>query len=90
MKIQKATGEELAYVKAICLDPSIGSRSRKAMQGAMTNRICWIRKMMEKGLEILVALERPRNEKINYKWAGDMRARDVAYTHALVFTCQQR
>lgn len=78
MKIQKITEEELEYVSAVCLDPSIGSRRREAMQVGMTNRICWIRKMMKKGLAISVALEKPEAKKINYKWAGEMIHADLA------------
>ncbi len=33
---------------------------------------------MQKGLEILVALEKPKPEKIHYKWAGDMFHADLA------------
>ena len=48
MEIRKITEDELDYVSAICLDPSIGSRQRKAMQDAMTARIQWLRRMMKK------------------------------------------
>jgi len=72
VKIQEITEDELGYVSAICLDPSISSGQRKAMQDAMTARTQWIRKMMQRGLQILVALEKPRQERIHYKWAGDM------------------
>lgn len=78
MKIQKITEEELDYVQAICLDPSMGSQKSEAMRSGMTDRICWIRKMMQKGLEILVALEKPRLERIHYKWVGDMFHADLA------------
>jgi len=78
MKIQKVSENELDYICAICLDPSIGQKSRDAMQGGMTERICWIRKMMPKGLEILVALEKPKPKRIHYKWAGKMLHSDLA------------
>ena len=83
MKIQKITEEGLDYVRAICLDPSIGPQNRADMRSCMTDRICWIRKMMQKGLEILVALEKPKLERIHYKWAGDMCHADLA-VHGLV------
>lgn len=83
MKIQKITEEKLDYVRAICLDPSIDPQSRAAMQSGMTDRTCWIRKMMQKGLEILVALEKPKLERIHYKWAGDICHADLAL-HGLV------
>ena len=78
MKIQKITEDELDYVRAICLDPSIGPQSREAMRSGMTDRICWIRRMMQRGLEILVALEKPKMERIHYKWAGSMLHADLA------------
>jgi len=78
VKIQKITEDKLEYVPAICLDPSIGQRMREAMQSGMTDRICWIRKMMQRGLEILVALEKPRLKRIYYKWAGNMLHADLA------------
>lgn len=78
MTIQKITEDELDYVSAICIDPSIGSQSREAMRSGMTDRICWIKKMMQRGLEILVALEKPKTERIHYKWAGDMLHADLA------------
>ena len=78
LKIQKITEDELDYVRAICLDPSIGPQSTEAMRSGMTDRICWIRRMMQRGLEILVALEKPKMERIHYKWAGNMLHADLA------------
>lgn len=78
MKIQTITGDQLDYVSAICLDPSIGRKQRDAMRDAMADRTHWIRNMMQNGLEILVALEKPRRERIHYKWAGDMFHSDLA------------
>lgn len=70
MKIEKITEEKLDWVSAICLDPSIGPRTREVMQSGMIDRTRWIRKMMQNGLEILVALEEPKRKRIHYKWAG--------------------
>lgn len=78
MKIRKVTEDELDYVSAICLDPSISAGQRKTMQDAMTVRTQWIRKMMRKGLQILVALEKPRREIIHYKWHGNITHADLA------------
>lgn len=78
MQIKKITEDELDYVSAVCLDPSISSGQRKAMHDAMITRTQWIRKMMQGGLQIFVALEKPRLEKIHYKWAGDMFHADLA------------
>jgi len=72
VKIQKITEDELDYVRAICLDPSVDPQGREAMRSGMADRICWIRRMMQEGLEILVALEKPKMETIHYKWAGNM------------------
>ena len=78
MKIEKLSEDKLDYVGAICLDPSIGKQQREDMQPAMTNRIAWIKKMMAKGLEIFVALEKPKPQVIHYKWAGKMKHSDLA------------
>jgi len=78
LKIQKITEDELDFVSAVCLDRSISSKQREAMRSGMTDRTCWIRKMMQNGLEILVALEKPRRERIHYKWAGEMLHADLA------------
>ncbi len=78
MRIQKVTETELDYVCAICLDPSIGKKSRQTMQKGMTTRIRWIQQMLPKGLEIFIALEKPKPEKIKYKWAGELLHADLA------------
>jgi len=78
VKIKKITEDELDYVSVLCLDPSIGAKQREVMQDAMEDRTRWIRKMMKKGLEVLVALEEPKPERIHYKWAGDMLHKDLA------------
>jgi GNAT superfamily N-acetyltransferase len=48
------------------------------MSKAMDRRIDWIRNMMNKGLEIYIAIEAPKNDIINYKWAGKIRHSDLA------------
>jgi GNAT superfamily N-acetyltransferase len=78
VRIQKITEDELDYVRAICLDPSVDPQGREAMRSGMADRICWIRRMMQEGLEILVALEKPKMETIHYKWAGNMLHADLA------------
>jgi GNAT superfamily N-acetyltransferase len=60
------------------LDPSVGKELKLLMSNAMDRRIDWIRNMMNKGLEIFVAIEEPKNEIINYKWAGKIRHSDLA------------
>ena len=78
MEIKTVTDENLDIICKICLDPSIDKETRKLMEDGMKNRILWIKKMMPKGLEILVALEKPRKEIIHYKWVGKMFHSDLA------------
>lgn len=78
MKIQTITEDKLKLICAICLDPSVDKEARALMENGMDNRICWIKKMMPKGLEILVALDEPRQERIHYKWVGKMLHSDLA------------
>jgi GNAT superfamily N-acetyltransferase len=44
----------------------------------MSDRLIWIKEMMDIGLEIFVALEEPKNEEIHYKWVGKMLHSDLA------------
>ena len=67
MKIKKITETEIEFTPAICLDPSVGKEIIAAMQDGMNNRINWIKDMMKSGLEIFVALEKPRDGEIHYK-----------------------
>lgn len=78
MKIKKITETEIEFIPAICLDPSVGKESIAAMQDGMGDRINWIKNMMEIGLEIFVAFEKPKNEEIHYKWVGKMLHSDLA------------
>ncbi len=78
MRVKKITETELDFIPAICLDPSVGKESIAAMQDGMGDRISWIKDMMEMGLEIFVALEKPKSEKIHYKWVGKMLHSDLA------------
>ena len=78
MEIQVITEDKLDLIRAICLDPSVDQETQSLMEDGMDNRISWIKKMMSKGLEILVALEKPKQEKIHYKWVGKMLHSDLA------------
>ncbi len=78
MEIQKITEENLDIISSICLDPSVDQETRALMENAMDERTNWIKKMIPKGLEILVALETPRPENIHYKWVGKMLHSDLA------------
>jgi len=78
MEIQTLSEEKLDLICAICLDPSIDKETRDFMDNGMNERICWIKKMRSKGLEILVALEKPRQEIIHYKWVGKMLHSDLS------------
>ena len=78
MKIEQINEENLDFIQAICLDPSIGTKLQNRMQNAMKKRINWIMRMIEKGLLIYVALEKPRDEIIHYKWYGKINHSDLA------------
>jgi len=78
MRVKKITETDLDFIPAICLDPSVGKESITAMQDGMGDRINWIKNMMEIGLEIFVALEKPKKEEIYYKWVGKMLHSDLA------------
>ncbi|NVM38271.1 MAG: hypothetical protein HWN81_21940 [Candidatus Lokiarchaeota archaeon] len=78
MEIQTITEDNLDFICAICLDPSVDQETRDLMDIGIDDRLCWIKKMMPKGLEILVALEIPRQEEIHYKWVGKMLHSDLA------------
>jgi GNAT superfamily N-acetyltransferase len=78
MEIQTVSEDKLEIISAICLDPSVDQETRELMENGMDTRVCWIKKMMPKGLEILLALESPRNEEIHYKWVGKMFHSDLA------------
>lgn len=77
MEIQTITEDKLDLICAICLDPSVDKETRDLMENGMNDRISWIKEMRSKGLEILVALEEPRDEKIHYKWVGKMLHSDL-------------
>jgi GNAT superfamily N-acetyltransferase len=59
MQIREVSTEELDYVTAVCLDPSIPPKWREAMKTAMDCRIRWLKTMMHKGLQISVVLDKP-------------------------------
>jgi len=69
--------DELDYINSICLDPSVDKKTRDLMQDGIENRIRWIKKMLPKGLEILIATEKPKDEIIHYKWVGKMKHSDL-------------
>ncbi|UCE13984.1 MAG: GNAT family N-acetyltransferase [Candidatus Heimdallarchaeota archaeon] len=83
MKIHQISEDELDYVCAVCLDPSVGKKTREMMEGGMNDRLCWIKNQMKNGLEILIVVEKPRKEKIRYKWAGLITHAELA-VHGLV------
>ncbi|MFX0027577.1 MAG: GNAT family N-acetyltransferase [Candidatus Hermodarchaeota archaeon] len=72
MKIHVINDKELDYISHTCLDPSVDKQTRALMGEGMDKRLNWIKKMAEKNLEILVAVEKPKNETIHYKWVGKM------------------
>ncbi len=64
MDIRAITEDKLDVICAICLDPSVDQETKDIMGSTMDGRIAWIKKRMSIGLEILVALEDPREEKM--------------------------
>ena len=78
MEIEAITEGKLNTICAVCLDPSVDQETRDLMENGMEERICWIKDMIPKGLGILVASEKPRQEKIHYKWVGKMLHSDLA------------
>ncbi|MDH5734471.1 MAG: GNAT family N-acetyltransferase [Candidatus Bathyarchaeota archaeon] len=76
MEFREITVDELDFVSAICLDPSVSRR--EAMREHMENRLNWLRKMMSQELKIIVALENPKPEVLHCPWAGNIRHADLA------------
>ncbi len=72
MEIETLTKDDLEIVRGICLDPSVDSETRDLMENSMDERITWIKRMMIKGLKIIMAFEAPRQERLHYKWVGKM------------------
>ncbi len=59
MRIHEVLAEELDYVSAICLDPSVPLRWQEIMKPCMEERNKWLKAMIAKGLRVLVALDKP-------------------------------
>ena len=59
MRIHEVLTEELDYVSAVCLDPSVPLRWQEIMEPCMKERKKWLKAMMAKGLRVLVALDKP-------------------------------
>ncbi|MFX1512643.1 MAG: GNAT family N-acetyltransferase [Promethearchaeota archaeon] len=59
MDILNISPDELDYVEAVCLDPSIRPKWRQEMKPFMQERKSWLQRMMQKELQIIVALEEP-------------------------------
>ncbi|MFB0567227.1 MAG: GNAT family N-acetyltransferase [Candidatus Bathyarchaeia archaeon] len=78
MEFRKITADELDYISAICLDPSVSPKQREAMKNHMEKRLRWLEKMMPQGLGIIVALENPKSETLHYPWVGNIRHADLA------------
>ncbi|MFX1418203.1 MAG: GNAT family N-acetyltransferase [Promethearchaeota archaeon] len=84
MEIEVVTKDKLDIICSVCLDPSVDKETRDLMENGMEERICWIKDMIPKGLKIIVASEKPRDEKIHYKWVGKMLHSDLA-VHGRVY-----
>jgi GNAT superfamily N-acetyltransferase len=59
VQIREVSPEELDFVSAVCLDPSVPHRWREIMEPCMVDRKNWLKAMMAKGLQVSVALEKP-------------------------------
>lgn len=59
MRIREVSPEELDFVSAVCLDPSVPRRWREIMEPCMVDRKNWLKAMMAKGLQVSVVLEKP-------------------------------
>ena len=78
MEITFISEDNLDILRGICLDPSVDKKTRILMENGMEERIAWVKHMIPKGLGILLAHEKPRNENIHYKWVGNMLHSDLA------------
>ena len=78
MKIDSISENNLDVLRGICLDPSVDKKTRILMENGIDKRISWVKKMIPKGLGILLAHEKPRNQQIHYKWVGKMLHSDLA------------
>jgi GNAT superfamily N-acetyltransferase len=58
MQILNISPKELDYVAILCVDPSLPPKWRKEMKKPMEARKEWLKSMMKKGLQVLVALEK--------------------------------
>ena len=61
MRILNISPKELDYVAILCVDPSLPPKWRKEMEKPMEARKEWLKSMMKKGLQVLVALEKSEN-----------------------------
>jgi GNAT superfamily N-acetyltransferase len=59
VRIHEVSSEELDYVSAVCLDPSVPPQWQEIMQPCMEERKKWLKVMIAKGLRVLVALDKP-------------------------------
>jgi GNAT superfamily N-acetyltransferase len=76
MRIHEVSPDELDYVAAVCLDPSIPPKWREAMQPYMHARKEWLKRMMSKGLRVSVALEN-REKAINILGTRNAKFKDM-------------
>lgn len=77
MEFRKVTVDEFNYVSALCVDPGLNPEQRDAMKNHMENRINWLKKMMSRGLGIIVALENPKSGALRYPGVGTIRYADL-------------
>lgn len=58
MEIREIVADELDYTAMLCVDPGISRKQREEMKAAMDVRKKWLKAMMDKGLQVSVALEK--------------------------------
>jgi len=97
LQICEVSPEELDFVSAVCLDPSVPLRWREIMEPCMVERKNWLKAMMAKGLQVSVALEKPKAvtrslgskiEKVNAKAVRGTIAKALIEYVPIEFACE--
>ena len=97
LQICEVSPEELDFVSAVCLDPSVPRRWREIMEPCMVDRKNWLKAMMAKGLQVSVALEKPevvakslesKIERVKAKAVRDSVAKGLIEYVPLEFACE--
>ncbi len=78
MQILNVSPEELDYVAMLCVDPGLPPRWRQEMASAMDTRREWLKSMMQKGLRVLVALEKSEDVLCSLRRAESAKIKRLA------------